>query len=761
MDVYNRAYENAKKYDPQGYAAGQYDPVKPSDLPRLFDDNGNPRYNTNWEDVVFAPTWSNNQHISIRGGNDATTYSFSAGYSNENGIMAYSNYKRYDGKFTLDTQAKSWLHFGGSLTATKDKEHVVDGSNGALNVSRMVVEGLPLIPIKYPDGTWGSNADFPGMEGGENPLNIAKNRYTNQNAIEVRGDAYTTIQFLKSLQFKSTFSTILANYKNNFYSSKNLRHLSAPDGNASVSENNRYYWQSESYFTWQPSLSENHSLKALLGFSWLQDHNEGLNVSASGFLDDFFQWQNIGASNIISKSGVGGGVSESSMNSYFARLNYSYKNRYLLTVTGRYDGSSVFGENNKYAFFPSVGLAWRVSEEPFMQSAENISNLKVRVSAGSTGNQNIGSYNSLRFLGTSDVLFANGTETALTQTSFGNPDLKWETTDQYDIGIELGLLDDRIQLETDVYYKKTRNLLFNRPIPWSTGLSNVTQNIGDLENKGLEIGLTTRNITGRELNWTTNLNWSANRSKVLKLGQNNEDIYPGPWFLGQTNILRVGEPIGSLIGYTRLGTWNTDEANEAAKYNLLPGDLKWADLNNDGTINEDDSKIIGRAYPLWTANISNSFNYQNFDLSFDIRIVYGSDIYNATNHSTEDRQTIANSKASVLDAWRPDHQNTDIAQVRAWGTPYQTHPDTHWLEDGSFIRGQNLMLGYSLPHDLLQQFQVRRVRFYLSVQNWFLITKYSGYDPEATTFGGQLTQNIEFFQYPKPRIYRLGINLSF
>ncbi|MEX2592925.1 MAG: SusC/RagA family TonB-linked outer membrane protein, partial [Anditalea sp.] len=312
-----------------------------------------------------------------------------------------------------------------------------------------------------------------------------------------------------------------------------------------------------------------------------------------------------------------------------------------------------------------------------------------------------------------------------------------------------------------IYYKKTNDLLLSAPIPWSTGLSSVTQNIGSVENKGVELAINSVNVNTSDFVWSTNLNWSANRNKILKLGVNDDDIFPGPWFLGQTNILRVGESIGSFWGYKRLGTWNTDEVDEAAQFDRLPGDIRWADLNDDGVLDAQDETIIGRAYPMWTMNISNTFTYKNFDFTFDIRIVEGVNIVNATKHSVEDRQAIANSMATVLDAWTPDNQDTHIAQIRHYNAGYDTHMDDWWMEDGSFIRGQNLILGYSLPTTTLAKIGLERARFYTSVQNLFVVSEYSGYDPEATTFGGSLTQNIEFFQYPKPRTFNLGVNVSF
>jgi len=236
---------------------------------------------------------------------------------------------------------------------------------------------------------------------------------------------------------------------------------------------------------------------------------------------------------------------------------------------------------------------------------------------------------------------------------------------------------------------------------------------------------------------------------------------PGPWFLGQTNILRVGEPIGSFWGYKRLGTFSTAEADLAARYNRLPGDIKWADLNNDGKIDAADETIIGRQYPKWNMNISNTFQLGKFDLSFDIRFVMGVNTLNATKHSVEDRQANASSSRSVRNAWTPENQNTMIAQIRHYNAGYDTHMDDWWVEDGSFIRGQNFVLGYSLPTSF-GKVNFQRLRVYASAQNFFLISKYSGYDPEALTgFGNQLTQNMEFFQYPRPRTFNLGLNMTF
>lgn len=761
MYVYNKGFENTAKYDPAGYAAGKYVANDVKNFPKLFDANGKPLYNTNWEKLIYRPTWGMNHEIGIRGGGEKSNFSLSLGYLDQGGLMRNSYFKRYSAKLSLDSEVKSWLKVGGSIFLNKSQQRVTDDGSGGLNVPRMVVEALPILPIKYPDGTWGRNKDWPGMEGGENPVRITEERQQINNPTQAIGQFYSLFKFNDDLTLRSSFGYDLLFQKNNFYSGRDLNALSADQkGSASISSNFEYYWQFENYLNWKKQLGAHHTIDAMAGLSWQKRQWENYTASAQNFIDDFWGWHNLGVGTSLQTPSS----SDQSwqLNSYFARVNYSYKGKYLFTATGRYDGSSKFGKNNKYAFFPSAAVAWNVAEEDFMKSQNLFSRLKIRASVGKTGNQEIGQYASQQFLSTGTVLLNGARQTGIWRGSFGNPDLKWESTNQADIGLEASFLNGRIDFMADYYHKVTKNLLLNAPIPWSTGLSSVTQNIGSVQNNGVELTLVTRNITTRDFNWTTNLNWASNKNKILQLGVNNDDIYPGPNFLGNTNILRVGEAIGTLWGRKRLGTFSSSEVDLAKTFNKKPGDLKWADLNNDGKIDSQDETIIGRSYPKWTLNFGNTFQYKNWDLSVDIRFVVGVNTVNATKHSVQDRTGIANSLASVLDAWRPDHQNTKIAEIRNYNAGYDTRMDDWWVEDGAHVRGQNVVLGYSLPQNLLTKWKVSRLRLYASAQNFFLITNYSGYDPEALTgFGNQLTTNMEFFQYPKPRTFNFGLNLGF
>jgi len=760
MYVYDLAYKNTEKYDPQGFAEGKYIPNDPKDFPNLFDANGKPLYNTNWEDEVYKPSWSTSHQLTLQGGTDKTRYSLSLGYLDQNGIMIESWFKRYSTRFTLDNDINKWLSIGGSMSLVKSKERLVSDANGGLNVSRMVIEELPIIPVKYPDGTWGGNSDFPGMEGGSNPVDIANNRYTLENILQSVGDVYATFHIMPGLDFKSDFGFNLSAQKNNFYSGRGLHSLSFDQkGVATINNWNNSYWQSENYLTYNKQVARNQRLTALLGLSWQKSYYEHSYSEAENFIDDYWGWHNLSAGSIYGTPGSDDG--QWAMNSYFARLTYNISEKYLFTLTGRYDGSSKFGENKKYAFFPSAGVGWRISEEDFLKDNPTISNLKLRGSYGSTGNQEIGTYNSLQLLGSGTTIFNGERQPTINRSSFGNPDLKWERVNQWDIGLEFGLFNNRINVNADYYHRVTEDLLLQAPIPWSSGLETVTQNIGSVQNTGFEVALNTVNIRSKDFTWTTDINFNANRNEILHLGEKNDDIYPGPWFLGETNILRVGWPIGTFWGQIREGTWSTKDAAEAAKYDRLPGDVKWADLNNDGQINDDDNTRLGQAYPKWTGDILNTFTYKNFDFSFDIRFVQGVNTVANFKHSTEDRQGIANSLKTVLGAWTPENQNSMIAEIRYYGSKYYTHIDSWWVEDGSFIRGQNFVLGYTLPQKLVDRWGIERLRFYASAQNLFLITDYTGYDPEVLTFGGQLTQNQDFFPYPHPLVVNLGVNLSF
>jgi TonB-linked SusC/RagA family outer membrane protein len=768
VKVYNEAYANGTKFDPAG---GTWTPpalLNHANFPLLFDANDKPLYNTNWEKEVYKPAISTNHSLNFQGGNDKTLFSLSLGYLNQKGLMATSAFKRYNLRFTVDSDINKWLKVGGSLSLIDSRQRMVSDNNGGLNVPRMVSEEVPIVPVKYPDGTWAGNNDIGGLEGGPNPVNIANNRYTINNTLQSLGNTYLLFHIAKDLDFKTDLGFNLQSQKNNFFSSQNLAHLSADQGGvANIRSFLNTYWQSENYLTWNKTINQRHRFTALLGASWQQYNQETDFVETQNFIDDIFQWHTLGSGSVRSSSTSAD--YKWAMNSYFARATYNLDEKYLFTATGRYDGSSKFGANNKYAFFPSVGAAWRVSEEGFLKGNKTITNLKVRASYGLSGNQEIGQYQSIAQIqpGTTNATgtVLNGAlQSTLLPSYLGNPNLKWEKSLQFDAGVELGIREN-IDLTVDYYNRVTKDLLLQAPIPWSAGEvnANVYQNVGSVRNSGFEVSLNTTNIETRNFSWTTNFIFASNANKILKLNRGNADIFPGPNFLGQTNILRVGEPIGSLYGMTRLGTYSSDEAALAAEHNLKPGDRKYI-YNADGS---NYYSIIGRTTPKWTGTFNSTMKYKGWDFSFNIRFVEGLNTAATFKHSVEDRQTIANSLATVLNAWTPQNQNTMISQVRNYKFAQDSHFDTWWVENGSFIRGQNFMLGYSFNDPVLEKLRIDRLRLYASVQNLFVITKYTGYDPEVDTFNSgygantAFSQNLDFFSNPRPRVWNLGLTLTF
>lgn len=773
LEVENLAYDNIKVYDPAGWAAGNYnsviDPrVKRKSLPLLFDANGNPLYDTDWLKESTQNKLSQNHQLGLTGGTAGSTYGIYLGYRNENGLLLNSYMKRYSGRFVMDTRIKEWLKVGGGLSYNNQQENLVDRGTGGLNSVRMITEAFPFLPVKYPDGTWAENWQYPGAEGGSNPVHILTDRKFLMNTQNVLGDVYVNVNLAKGLEFRSQLGTNVVTRGFREYSGRTLDQISrSQSGFAFVGNNRESFWSSENYFTYNNDFGDDHKFNGLLGLSWQETNIFNISVSSQNFSTDFFEFNNIGAGS--QQNPGGSGASRFAFNSYFGRVNYTFRDKYMLTVTGRADGSSRFGGDNKYAFFPSAALAWRVSEEDFLQGNDFISHLKLRTSYGVTGNSEIGAYQSLANLGTATAIFNDVRVTGVGIGRLANPELRWEKTAQADVGLELGILNNRVSIEADVYYRKTTDMLLDAPVPRTTGRATIRQNIGSMENKGFEFALNTVNISRNNFTWTSVFNVSMNRNKVLSLATPAPIFGVGnPGFTNQTGIIRVGDPVGSYWGLVRLGTWSDKEAAEAAKFSsyrggktLLPGDIKYLDVNGDYIINDADRMIIGNAYPDAWGSFINNLRFMNFELVLDLQYSVGNDVLNMTKHSGEDRVSIANSYRTVLDAWTPQNQDTEIAAIRDTRAGYVTNVDTRWVEDGSFLRGRNLLLGYNFPNTLTGRLGLSRLRAYVSAQNFFLITKFSGNDPEVTTYGNPFAQGQTFFDYPKPTIYTFGLNVAF
>jgi len=722
-----------------------------------------PRFNTLLEDEVFRNAISNKQHIQLSGGTEKGKYSLTVGSDNTQSLLKESYNDRLNARVTMDNEITKWLKMSANIAYAKSKRDRMSS-----DLMRNTSEYFAILPAyRYPNdpaiygtraGTWPTARDF----------NVGENRpgstfMLNQDEGYYQQDEFTgafelTAQITPDLTFRTNLSVDNRNQTSRWFSGDYQgRRNSNADGYHWLWQ----YWQSENYFNYSKTIGD-HQITGLVGLSWSENKYDYLRSSASKFPSTFYQWNNLGAGS--NPPVVGSSNTRGALNSYFARATYSYMGKYMLTATGRIDGSSKFGSNSKYGFFPSVGVAWRISQEGFLADSETISNLKLRLSFGQTGNQEVGNFITQTYISNANVLLANGYNAGLYPGSTGNDNLKWETTTQYDIGLDLGLIKDRINLTVDVYDKLTTDMLFNLPLPQSTTTGSAYVNYGSVKNTGIEFSLNTVNFQKKNFSWETLFTIAANKNEIMELGPTGADIYTDTGAGNGTSVYRVGEPIGTFFGLNRMGTWGTMEAVEAARYGRVPGDLKFEDVNNDGKIELlTDGDVIGRAYPKFYGGLNNTFTYRNFDASINIMFVGGVDKA-IVHESAEDRQFVNGMMNTVLDGWRPDHQETMIAQVRAGnaGARYDSYPDTHMIWNAAYIRGQTASLGYTIHGNLGG---IDRLRVYATADNFFLLTavELPGYDPEGSAIQkiNERVPNIDKYQHPVPTTFSLGVNVSF
>lgn len=753
MEVQRIGYENAPVWG--SYLPGEEPQLNLSDE-RLFDAQGNPKYDTDWQEEATRTAISQNHQFNIQYGAENSSFGAFLNYSQEEGVFLNSWLERASVKLVYDASPTEWLNVGSNLTINKTWANNVAETGGGFHASRAMVEVPPIFPVKWPDGSWSNSTQINGFtfEGQPNPVHRLQTEDRLNNGTRLFGNTFLEVSITPNLQLRTQFGLNNDLTEQRYYAPTNLITVGFPSGNSSIANSEITYWQNENYLTYINDFGE-HRVNAVLGASWQQRLSKGNSLSAEGFSNDFFSFNNIGAASTHNPSSSF--ANDWTMNSYFSRATYTFRDTYSATFTGRVDGSSRFGNNNKYGFFPSGGVSWLVSNEKFMQDVNFIDQLRLRSSYGVTGNTEIGLYQSLATIGSGTVLI-NGSRVSNSRVQrLPNPDLSWERTKQFDLGIELSLFNQVLSIEADYYNKLTDDLILNRPVPTSTGFSSITDNIGSISNKGLDLKLTTRNISSNDFLWMTTLNFNRNINKVESLGTNDEDIFPGPnWVAGSQTILRVGEPVNSFWGYERLGTWDTDEVQEAAQVGAVPGEAK----------RSEQKKIIGNGLPTFTGSLINRFNFGNFDATVDFQFSYGADIMMQTLATAEDRQGLTNGIASQLhDAWTPENQNTMVQRIRHTVLSGQNlQPDTQWIQDGSYIRANLISLGYSFNQSAISSYGLRQLRVVANIENAFLIhsKEFKGLDPESSTWhGNNFGQNIFFYEYPKARTVTLGVNIQF
>jgi len=752
-------------------------PILPFTDPQIadFDKNGG----TDWQDEIYQTAPVQNHQLSISGGGAKTLrYFISAGYLNQEGILLNTGYKRYTLRANVSQDINKWLSYGVNFSGVKDDGKTSDfGENGGGPINGAINSATQWDATSPPydaDGNYSKHAPNYGAYDVWNPLAEAVEPLKSVKSTTNYVNAFINFKILNGLTFSVNGMATLSNNKNSaYYNEKTVEGIPQADGTSgygTLSNNEFERYQNTNILTYDKTISAHHF--TITGVAEQSvEHFNGSSLIAMNFIAGQTGLNDLAGSGFVRNFSS---AFKRVLNSYLGRLNYSFRNKYLLTASYRADGSSVFGANNKWGYFPSVAVAWKLTEESFIESMNIFSELKLRGSFGETGNQAITPYQTFASIGSGQNYPWNGGST--TNPGFGivslaNPNLKWETTKQTNIGIDIGLFKGRLNATFDVYKKETDNLLLYRQLPGSSGLGSIIDNIGSTENKGLEISLGGDPFVGK-FKWNTGFNISFNRSKVVNLGADKKipfrATFGGYEITDNMLELQVGEPFGQMMGWGYEGVWSTKQAGEAAVYGQLPGDPHFTDVNNDGKVDLDDRMVIGNASPDFIFGWSNRMSYKNFDLTFLIQGVSGNDIFNQTRIRLE--QANPNS-VRALNYWTPNNQNTDIpgyidAQTRfnagLTNTVSITQSHGRWVEDGSYIRLKNVTFGYDIQARGLSKAGISKLRVYFSGTNLLTFTDYMGYDPEVSSFNANDAQiGIDLNNYPSTKTYTLGIEVAF
>lgn len=719
---------------------------------------------TDWQDVIYRDGMVSNTALSFSGGSDKIKYYVSGNYFNQNGVVINSGIDKYSIVSNLEADLTDRLKVGlNTFQSKQNKEGIISqtgaGGTGAAGVIAAAYRFMPDLGIYKADGSYTSTA--PIGDDIDNPYATAMDNILETVSVVSRNNFFANYKFTKDLEFKTTLGLSDSNSQTGRYLPSTLIAGKNIKGEASVSNNRNSSFLTENYLTYKKEIISKGILTVLGGYSYQKNKNESSFAASRGFLTNTNSYHNLGAGTVFLKPDSS--LSETELISAFGRLNFDYDDKYLLTFTARRDGSSSFSENYKYGTFPSGAIGWNISKEQFLKDNKIISNLKLRASYGATGNPSIGAYSTLsRF---SEIYDVSGDVivNAVQLTSLDNPNLKWETSYQQDYGIDLGLFDNRISLTADYYKTITKDLLFNRPLPGVSGIGSQLQNVGELENKGWELGINSKNFIGADFTWSTSFNISSNKNKVLKLADNKDLLInstPGHFLATESQILRVGQPVGSFFGFIYDGVLQQGETALPGNFETTAGGEKFKDVNGDGKLDSNDKTIIGNPNPDFIFGLNNDFTYKNLDLNIFFQGSEGNQVLNYTLMELASGNN--NATTEVLDAWTPTNTDTNVP-ANAARTKRVT---SRFVYDASYIRLKNISIGYSLSEKIVSKMGLSKVRFYISAQNIWTITDYPGSDPETSYLNDSNARSntnlgLEYGSYPNVKTFTFGFNVKF
>ncbi|WP_336515038.1 TonB-dependent receptor [Pollutibacter soli] len=717
---------------------------------------------TNYLDMIFRRGAIQNHQVSVTGGNEKTQVALGLNYFDQEGVIKNSDYTRYAVRLNIDQRINDRVKVGTSLYYTHTQENRVRAGGTGVNVTSaregILGRAVAAPPNLLPYRANGLPYPFADQMNGRyretiNPMaELAKKDYTTTNRF--LANAYLDVRIINGLTYRASFNADVASSLNELYSpryivdSLTLANPAAINGSAS---NNSFYNTSllhESILTYKKSIAKNHSINATGVFAIQSDQLQTNNQTASGFGNDFTENWSTGTATNYS---VSSSKAKSDLISYLLRLGYGFKDRYFLDASARVDGSSKFGANNKYGFFPSVSAAWRIIDEPFMSKVDFLSDLKLRGSWGITGNAGaIGPYGSLATVtatGGYNYNFNNVTQIGTYPSGIANPDLRWEQATQVDVGLDMSFFRNRLNVVVDYYNKRTDDLLFSKSLPMSSGYTSITGNYGSIENKGWELSLSGKILTGA-LTWEASGNITWNKNKVLGLDGVRDEIQQSSY-----SILKKGYPLGVYRVYIIDGINQTGEPFLPG-YDARTGGFKLKDLNKDGKISNEDLALVGNAQPNYFFGFSTILRYRHFDLSTLIQGVQGSRLFNAFRFTFETPSGQVNLLKQMVDRWTPTNPSNDYVKG-AQGTNLPI--GDRWVEDNSYVRIKNITLGYTIP----PQKWMRSLRVYASVTNPFTFTKYQGWDPESNSYGSSNSLFYDNGTYPAAVSYVFGLQASF
>ena len=741
---------------------------------------------TDWQDALFRSAPIRSYQLTATGGTEDVQYFVSGGYQDQQGVVINTGFERYSLRANLTARLSERMTFGFNLTPsyTLTNHGNVEGRIHRYGIVTSGVASVPVLPVRYDDGTYSTAIRFGwGIQNNENPVNKVLNWEHDRNDIRVLGTTYVDYELLSGLSFRSTFGGNIRNGRHNeWFPSVVGRWSSPPPTNpySEFGEQTSLDWVVTNQLTYDGALGEAHELNVMVAQEAQRARTLSSEVEAENYPTDEIKYVYDGA--LVTDGETG--LSEWSLLSFFGRLDYAFRDKYLFQFNLRADGASRFGADNRWGTFPAVSLGWVLSEEPFLRGLPGVDFLKVRGSYGQTGNFDIGNYAARGLMGAGNYVTGTGTGGVVSGfrvNRLSNPSLTWEKQEQVDVGLELELFDHRVAFTADWYQKTNDGLLLDVPVPRTSGFATELRNLGAVQNRGVEFSLETRSYLG-PVEWTASANLSANRNEVLQLGPEEEPIYGGTETLSGTSITEVGQPFAQFYGYNVLGVFATQEEADAwAPWHNegRPNRAGWyqfEDVDGDGIISPEDRTVLGSPWPDFTYGLSSTFAYKGLDLSLIFQGVQGAEILNGMMRESGDLNFRNNQFQDMYEGrWISEEEPGDgMTPLASRSAPAKQQPGntplSNWVEDASYFALRNVTLGYVLPQRFVERTgRLRSARLYLTVNNAFMLTgDYRGYNPEASVTGSgsstgynTLAPGIEYGTYPLARTFTLGANISF